>query len=682
MSSLIQINKNQLDLYCIFLSSRWFNSLDDYINLEFVCSKYNGNMTKFFYNPLPIDEQIIKFFPNIRTQYLYSKSDKMIVNETIQWYNFIYKIGYLEWKEMKEIHSSISDYLKFDKIIFTKEDRKQLFLNSRIKEYSIPEEIVEIDDNAFENYYSLTSIKIPTSVTKIGNYCFNQCSYLKEIIIPTSVKEIGYCFLNRNCCLTSLKIPDSVTKLNPGCLVGCTNLKQITLPESKTIIKHGKEWFNDQSHYCRFVLPKIFNNSDERYKAIINIPTYVTSLGDFYFFGIHRLTKYTVPKNISSLGDYAFARCTNLSSIKLHDQITHIGDSCFLGCSSLKTVTIPSGITQLNNSWFNSCLIEKIILPSSITRLSDGCFKEYKKLQSISIPSTIKSFGSYCFQNCESLQKLTIPSTVTSLGEYCFASIHNLENITIPLTIKSIPNYCFYNCRFFERITIPTSVTSFGEYAFANCFFMQLEIPSTVKEIGKGCFMGCRKIDTHSHPLIEQSLKQESRLTDEQISLLEEWTGKQFSIINYDNEIEDKNDPMNDFHSKICMEKTFYLIFETDDRIVFGIYCGEGLRRSNGCLSGRGPNRLKDTFLFTFKDNIPMKFEKRNDIETVEVTRYVNSNCIIESDTIDIYLSSACRFKDTSDNREFDFKGLEYPLIGRKEAFAKRVFMLIMKDKN
>ena len=77
-----------------------------------------------------------------------------------------------------------------------------------------------------------------------------------------------------------------------------------------------------------------------------------------------------------------------------------------------------------------------------------------------------------------------------------------------------------------------------------------------------------------------------------------------------------------------------------------------------------------------------MKFGKRNDIETVEVTRNVNSECIIESDTIDIYLSSACQFKDTSDNREFDFKGLEHPLIGRKEAFAKRVFMLMMKDKN
>ena len=77
MNDYIEIKKGQLDLYAIFIASRWFDSIEDYINLEFVCSKYFGNMTKFFYNPIPLKKNFMHLIPNIRTQYLYSESDEL-----------------------------------------------------------------------------------------------------------------------------------------------------------------------------------------------------------------------------------------------------------------------------------------------------------------------------------------------------------------------------------------------------------------------------------------------------------------------------------------------------------------------------------------------------------------------------------------------------------------------------
>lgn len=49
-----------------------------------------------------------------------------------------------------------------------------------------------LGDHAFQNCSSLTSLTIPSSVTKIGTYAFENCEGLTNVNIPSSVTEIGY----------------------------------------------------------------------------------------------------------------------------------------------------------------------------------------------------------------------------------------------------------------------------------------------------------------------------------------------------------------------------------------------------------------------------------------------------------------------------------------------------------
>ena len=51
--------------------------------------------------------------------------------------------------------------------------------------------VLSIDDNAFNDCKVLTSIVIPSCVTKIGNNAFSKCENLTSVSIPNTVTTIG-----------------------------------------------------------------------------------------------------------------------------------------------------------------------------------------------------------------------------------------------------------------------------------------------------------------------------------------------------------------------------------------------------------------------------------------------------------------------------------------------------------
>ena len=56
---------------------------------------------------------------------------------------------------------------------------------------TIPSDITEIPAYAFENCKNLTNVTIPNSVISIGDYAFYECKSLTSVTIPNSVKYIG-----------------------------------------------------------------------------------------------------------------------------------------------------------------------------------------------------------------------------------------------------------------------------------------------------------------------------------------------------------------------------------------------------------------------------------------------------------------------------------------------------------
>ncbi len=76
----------------------------------------------------------------------------------------------------------------------------------------IPDSVTSIEDDAFVDCESLTSITIPNSVTSIGDGAFFGCSGLTSVTIPNSVTSIGDDAFYNCDSLTSINIPEGTTE--------------------------------------------------------------------------------------------------------------------------------------------------------------------------------------------------------------------------------------------------------------------------------------------------------------------------------------------------------------------------------------------------------------------------------------------------------------------------------------
>ncbi|MBR1751897.1 MAG: leucine-rich repeat protein [Ruminococcus sp.] len=75
---------------------------------------------------------------------------------------------------------------------------------------TLPSSVTSISNYAFENGTSLTSVKIPYGKKNIGDNTFYFCTSLTSVFVPKSVKTIGnYAFYN--CNEKSITVPSSVT---------------------------------------------------------------------------------------------------------------------------------------------------------------------------------------------------------------------------------------------------------------------------------------------------------------------------------------------------------------------------------------------------------------------------------------------------------------------------------------
>ena len=240
-------------------------------------------------------------------------------------------VGYYAFSECTSLNSinvdkSNQKYSSEDGILFDK-DKKELIrypTGKKEKEYNIPSSVTRIEWAAFSGCTSLTSIEIPSSVTRIGSSAFHSCTSLTRIEIQSSVTSIkieggafAYCTS-----LTNIEIPSGVTSIG-NAFYGCTSLNSINVDKDNQLYSSEDGILFDK------VKTKLITYPAGKKEKEYNIPSGVTSIGGWAFYGCTSLTRIEIPSSITSIGGWAFSGCTSLTSIEIPSSVTSIGGYAF-----------------------------------------------------------------------------------------------------------------------------------------------------------------------------------------------------------------------------------------------------------------------------------------------------------------------------------------------------------------
>ncbi len=396
--------------------------------------------------------------------------------------------------------------------------------------------VTSIDNYAFRDCTSLTSVTIPASVTSIGEWAFEECTSLASVFYGGTAEDWDVIVIggSNDPLLNATLYFYSETAPNvSGNFWHYVDGEIVIWPEYiAPTYSEGLEFISNGDGTCYVSGIGICTDTDIVIPEKSPTGNIVIAISSNAFRSCSSLTSVTIPNSIISIGRYAFAYCSSITSITIPDSVTSISDQAFYNCRSLTSIIvdeantayksidgnlysgdgkvlvqyainkadssfiIPASVSTISQYAFSYCTnLISVSIPDSVTSIGNEAFWRCSGLTSITIPDSVTSIGGYAFYGCYKITSVNLPDSITSISSHVFYDCKNLTSITIPDSVTSIGSYAFYGCESLTSVTIPNSVTSIGSYAFSSCDSLtSVTIPASVTSIGKYAFYGCTSL--------------------------------------------------------------------------------------------------------------------------------------------------------------------------------------------
>lgn len=341
---------------------------------------------------------------------------------------------------LNTIINKSSSFIVHDSALFTNDKKRLICYFGNHDRFSIPEGVIEIDDDAFAGS-DVEQVDIPESVVTIGTGAFARCHSLKKIQIPDSVKVIGSDVFNSCGELHTIIWPKHLTYIPDNTFCHCISLVNVSLSQSLQTI--GKNAFA----YC-----KKLNN--------IIIPEAVREIGDFAFWGCTSLKDLLLPGNIIHLGMNPFIEVCKVSC--------SVGNRLFTDGEFLYHQN--NGISIVTHYGSNAV----VRIPNFVSRIGDYAFYS-DKANCISLGNSVKEIGIESFSSCNNLSEIWLNDGLETIKEFAFDGCSKIKKIVLPDSIKSIEKGAFKGCNsitdiYYSGIFEVLSYDAFTEYVSYNSY--------------------------------------------------------------------------------------------------------------------------------------------------------------------------------------------------------------------
>ncbi len=153
--------------------------------------------------------------------------------------------------------------------------------------------VTGIGDSAFKCETStdrdslFTSFKLPNTIVSIGSNAFENCVEMQNIVMSKNVKTIG----NRSFCgcskLKNIELPQYITRIEQDTFAQCELLESITIPSGVTSVRENA-----------FSMCHVLKN--------VTIEGDLTYIGGGAFYGCTQIKEISIQGDLEYVGDYAF----------------------------------------------------------------------------------------------------------------------------------------------------------------------------------------------------------------------------------------------------------------------------------------------------------------------------------------------------------------------------------------
>lgn len=232
-------------------------------------------------------------------------------------------------------------------------------------------------------------------------------------------------------------------------------------------------------------------DNDGGYEYYQGYHTTANTISPYSFYNLDNLQKVILPQNITSIGSYAFADCQNLGevlympssctsiepyafynsglkNIVIGENVKTIEYEAFSNCNNLVSVTLQIGLENINDRAFANCYS----LRNNYFDATDPHYVHVRgenSLTSLVLPSSLKRIGFSAFQSCNSIKDIKFAEGLNAIENEAFSYCTSLQDVHLPTSLRTIGYGAFRYCNSLKNVHVPSMLHGIGDYAFTDC---------------------------------------------------------------------------------------------------------------------------------------------------------------------------------------------------------------------